>query len=85
MVKRLLNAFMASQLILDKKDPGIAELVKNWTLGETYKAEVEFTFDKDGPTQAQNTVTSTTPITEEIEEVAPPPTPKQPIPISYRK
>lgn len=79
---------MASQLILDKKDPGIAEKVKNWVIGETYKEEIEFVFDKDGPTQALNTVTSMTSLAEEsepAEEAKPPPTPKQSIPISYRK
>lgn len=76
---------MASKLILDKSDPGVAEMVSAWKDGASYKAEVDFTQDSNSPNTTDNTVTAIVNLskdkeeeTEEVEEVAEAPVKKVP-------
>lgn len=61
---------MASFLILDKSDPGVAEMVAAWKDGGSYKAEVEFTQDANSPNTTNNTVTAIVNLSEDVEEEA---------------
>lgn len=80
---------MASHLILDLKDPGVADLVKNWKIGESYKAEVDFTYEVKAPSSTSNLVTSIVSldalVEEEVEEAAPPKAKKAKaaVPVTY--
>ncbi len=56
---------MASILVLDKSDPGVAEMVAAWKDGKSYKAEVEFTQDSSSPNSTNNTVTAIVNLSEE--------------------
>jgi len=72
---------MSSVLILDKSDPGVAEMVAAWKDGQSYKAEVEFTQDSSSPNSTNNTVTAIVNLSEEdtdTEEEAPAPKRKMP-------
>lgn len=62
---------MASVLILDKSDPGVAEMVAKWKDGGSYKAEIQFTQDSSSGNNTNNTVTAIVNTTEgeEAEEV----------------
>lgn len=59
---------MSSKLILDKSDPGVAEMVAQWKDGGTYKAEVEFVQDASGGNTTDNTVIGIVNLGEEPEE-----------------
>lgn len=59
---------MASKLILDKSDPGVAEMVAAWKDGGTYKAEVEFRQDASSANTTDNTVTAIVNMSEEAPE-----------------
>lgn len=49
---------MASQLNLDRSDPGVDELVSKWTDGGTYRVTLDITQSKSSPSMNTFKVTS---------------------------
>lgn len=68
---------MASQLNLDRSDPGVDELVSQWKDGGTYRVTLDITQSKSSPSMNTFEVTSVTdesgemPETSEVETQAP--------------
>lgn len=81
---------MASKLQLDKADPDVAALIADWINGSDYEVTLSIrqtassdkssSFDVLGISEGGEAV-----LDDEGPPAKPPPTPKQAIPISYRK
>lgn len=71
---------MASTLTLDRSDPGVDELVSQWTDGETYTVELTIVQTKSSPNAASYDVVGIADMGSEMEpeEEATPPPPAKP-------
>ena len=58
---------MASQLNLDRSDPGVDELVSQWADGKSYRVTLDITQSKSSPSMNTFEVTSVTDESEPME------------------